>query len=835
MFRKPTTPIYASLPAALYLVLTIGTIGCDRPEPNGQMSVPSDMGTSIPTDLTVAEPMADGGDQVRNTDWTTERVFRALEPMCAQCHGEGQSLPFFDSLTAFEQGLVGNERWVVMGAPDQSTLLDFLVGQGDGLFDQMPPAGPSYEMLIIGDSTKPTLNDLRDWIRGLESLGEPPVRVCWPQPTAKALHRLNRLEYNHAIQSLLKTESAPADDFPSEDNSFGLDNIADSLTVSPLLIEKYDLAAASLAEEVLPNRMGEPSLLRLEGESMMAPVGRAFDNYYNLWSSGLLAGEIEIDEPGEYTLRVRVGGTQAGPEPVRFEVTVNGNALGSFETAAQAPAFEIQDLGLVELNTEVSFVGIRFLNDYYCPDDRFAAGTCPDPGDRNMHIDYIELEGPVAVDVPKTPFERAFLNDCDLALGHDSIQCGQTAIRRVARLIWRRDLTESEMEKLWTLISAELDEPGGLQMGMRQGIHALLLSPNFLFRVEADSEPGERLSPYELAARLAAFIWRSVPDEALLDAASAGRLDTDDGLANIAADMLADQRGNSMIFDLGEQWLLTRQAALVDPEYELFPEFDEDLRQAMLEETRLVFHEIWRGQHSLLDLIDADFTFLNQRLASHYGLEGIEGEEFVEVQLPQANRLGLLTHASWLAATSQRTRTSPVKRGKWVLEELLCSAPPPPPPSVEGLIEDVDQNAPLRTRLEQHRADPACAACHQHMDAVGFGLEQFDAVGAFRTEDQGVSIDPAGLLLGEDTFETAVEMAQSIRARPELGPCMLNKVITYALGRGLADEESCLFDEVEAQVTEMDYRPDAIVDAIVTSPLFTIKGVSQMDSNEGGQ
>ncbi len=784
-------------------------------------------------DLMPPNPMVDAG--VQPTDWTTERVFRALEPMCAQCHGEGQALPFFDSLAAFEQGLVGDQRWVVMGEPDESTLLDFLVGQGDGLFAQMPPAGPTYEALIADDPTKPTLADLADWIRGLESLGEPPVRVCWPEPNAKALHRLNRLEYNHAVQSLLITESSPADNFPSEDNSFGLDNIADSLTVSPLLIEKYDLAAASLAEEVLPDRLGAPTVFRLEGEAMMSPVGRAFDDYFNLWSAGLLTGEIEIEEPGDYTLRVRVGGTQAGPEPVRFEVLVNGSVLGPFETQAQAPAFEIQDIGVVELNTVVGFLGIRFLNDYYCPQERFDDGTCPDAGDRNMHIDYVEIEGPVADDIPQTPFESEFLDECDLALGHASTQCAQTALGRLARLIWRRDLTALERDKLWTLVNAELEEPGGLQMGMRQAVHALLLSPHFLFRVETSSAPGERLSNYELAARLAAFIWRSVPDEALLNAASDGRLDTNEELAIVAASMLDDDRSDSMIFDLGEQWLLTRQAALVDPEYDLFPDFDEDLRQAMLEETRLVFNEIWRGEHSLLDLIDADFTFVNERLAEHYGLDGIEGDQFVEIPLPQGNRLGLLTHASWLAATSQRTRTSPVKRGKWVLEELLCSAPPPPPPSVEGLIEDVDQNAPLRTRLEQHRADPACAACHQHMDAVGFGLEQFDAVGAFRTEDHGVTIEPAGVLLGEDEFGTAVEMAQSIRSRPELGPCMLNKVITYALGRGLMDEEVCLFEDIERQAHDLDYRPNAIVDAIVTSPLFTSKGVSRTDSDEEGQ
>ena len=750
-------------PQALVLIATVFICACSQNAT--RMDVTDMMPMQNATDSSVPDA------QTSPTQWTTERVFNAMEPLCAQCHAEGQSLPFFTDLEHFRNRLVGDERWVVSGAPDDSALLDFLAGQGPGQFSQMPPTGPTYFELVEGDETKPQLDDLRDWIANLDDEMHTPMNaVCWDTPAAKALHRLNRLEYNHAIQALLEIDESPADDFPSEDNSYGLDNIADSLTVSPLLVEKYELAAGYLAERAIPSRLADPRIFVLEAEAMEGTVGRAFDDYYNLWSAGTITGEIQLEAAGEYALRVRVGGTQAGPDPVRYEVLVNGVTYGPFETRAQAPAFEISEVARIDLGAALTFIGIRFLNDYYCPQERFDQGTCDDVGDRNMHIDYVEVEGPFGEDIPATAFEQTFLRDCDLSEGQAAEACAQEAINRMARLIWRRPVQPAESERLWSLARAEMGEPDGLQAGIRQVLHALLLSPHFLFRVETASQPGERLGGYELASRLAAFLWRSVPDEDLLDAVASGRLDDAAGLGSVAAEMLDDDRSNAMVFDLGEQWLLTRQAALVDPEYELFPDFDEALRTAMLEETRMVFDAIWRSDRSILDIVDADFTYVNERLASHYGIPNISGDEFMRIELPQANRLGLLTQASWLSATSQRTRTSPVKRGKWVLEELLCSAPPPPPPSVEGLSEDVDQEASLRERLEQHRADPACAACHQHMDAVGFGLERFDAVGAYRDMDHGETIEPAGLLLGDDSFADAVGLAKSCSGTTSLAP-----------------------------------------------------------------
>ena len=329
-------------------------------------------------------------------------------------------------------------------------------------------------------------------------------------------------------------------------------------------------------------------------------------------------------------------------------------------------------------------------------------------GDRNLYVDWVAIDSPLDREVGVVPLKPIFYPTV-ISTWSASHTCTQQTLTRFARFAWRRPITEDERNRLWDgLVVPELDAEDGLRIGLRQALHAILLSPHFIFRVEQAGVAGSPLSAYERATRLSMFLWRQAPTEALLDKAEAGDLDTPDGVALVAAEML--QGADMMIQDLAEQWLLLKQAALVDPEYGLFPDFDEALRESMLQETRLVFAELWESNRSLLDIVNADFTYINGRLATHYGIEGIEGNLFQRIELPQGHRKGVLTHASWLSATSERTRTSPVKRGKWVLEELLCIAPPAPPPGVEGLPEGVDQNASLRERLEQHRADPECSA-----------------------------------------------------------------------------------------------------------------------------
>lgn len=791
-------------------------------------------------DGSIAQPGGDMGlnpspDGAVVPEWTTQTVYEAMKPLCSTCHGEGQSSPYFASLSDFVDGIVGDEAYIVLGEPDASEFLSLLVGEFDGPLPQMPPTATSYAELVDGDSTKPNMDDLATWIASLTEI--PEVNdglICAPLPMPKLMHRLNRLEYNHSVQAILGTQLNPADDFPSEDQSYGFDNIARALSISPLLIEKYDFAAQSLAAEALPNPSAARQDYFFEAETdMVGSVGRASSDGWNLWSNGSLTVEVTVPTDGQYTITVMARQQQAGPDPAQASFSVDNRTVHSFEVATtQYSTYQFEN---VELTAGLHIVGINFLNDFHCPQARFDEGQCGggDPfqiGDRNLYVDWLSLSGPVNAVDQENPFGARFLEGCDLTEGSLAYPCARVAMERFARFAWRRSLTSQESDRLWSLASLELDQPNGLIEGIRQVIHAVLLSPHFLFRVEQAGAPGGPLSGYERATRLSMFLWRSTPTESLLDLAAQGALDTADGVAAIASDML--ETAGPMIEDLANQWLLLHQASLVDPDYELFPDFDEALRESMVIESQLVFESLFEDNRSLLDIVNADFTYVDSRLASHYGLSGMRGTAFQRIELPIASRKGILTHASWLSATSQRTRTSPVKRGKWVLEELLCAAPPPPPPSVEGLPDEVDQTASLRERLEQHRADPECATCHTHMDAVGFGLEQFDAVGAFRTVDGDEEIQPAGELIGGIPFADAVGMADAIRSHPNLGPCVTNKLLVYALGRGLEADEFCYADDVAQRAARSDFETQALIESIVTSPLFLNRGDTQNIDSE---
>ena len=775
----------------------------------------SDGGVSETVDALIPETPDTGATEPG--DWDTEAVYNALKPMCVSCHSAGQANPFFESLEAFVSGIVDDERYIVLGEPSESGFMDLLRGSYAGPYRQMPPGLLTYAGLTAGDVTKPTLDELAAWIAQLDAVPDVdvPEEVCPPYPSEKPIHRLNRTEYNNTVQLIFGTDSRPADDFPSEDQSFGLDNIAESLSVSPLLIEKYDLAAQSLSEEALPVRVAPFTAQRFEAESdLSATTGGRTGIGWNLWSNGDLTGGIELESPGTFQLSARVRGQQAGPDFVQMAVLVNGQPIQTIELAEDD--FVEVSSDHFSLGAGYAEVGVRFLNDYYDP-----------PADRNLIVDWIQVEGSTENQAALSQFEASFLSDCDLSLGDAAHACLRGVIERFGRFAWRRPLSVSEVDRLWTLASAEFDQTDGLRMGLRQVVHAILLSPFFIYRVEANRTPGEPLSGYERATRLAMFLWRSAPTESLLDIAADGGLEEPSQVANVALDMLGS--AGEMIDDLGAQWLLLRQAALVDPEYSLFPTFDEELRSSMLEETRLVFQELWAENRSLLDLVNADFSYYNQRLAAHYDFGGLSGDGFQRVELDGTTRRGLLTHASWLAATSERTRTSPVKRGKWVLEELLCQAPPPPPPSVEGFIESVDPNASLRQRLEQHRADPNCASCHVHMDAIGFGLEQFDAIGAFRTEDHGELIEPGGVLFENASFDDATGLADVLRNEASLGPCVTEKMLTYALGRGLEGNDACFVEQVDMFSGVNGYRAESIVQAIVLSPMFLNTGGPQVE------
>ena len=394
-------------------------------------------------------------------------------------------------------------------------------------------------------------------------------------------------------------------------------------------------------------------------------------------------------------------------------------------------------------------------------------------------------------------------------------------------------MREEEVEKFAAFVPMVMDRGESFESGMQIALQAVLVSPQFLFRTEGGTSPGrpgtaELLDDYALASRLSYFLWSSMPDKTLFDLAAAGQLHKLDVLKEQTLRMLADERADELVRNFSGQWLGLRKLSTneVAPDPKLFPEYDETLRDDMWKETELFFGSIVRDNRSVYDLLTARDTFVNERLARHYGLEGIEGEEFRRVELPEGQqRAGLLTHASILTLTSYPTRTSPVKRGQWVLENLLGDEPPEAPPVVPALDEtqEANPNLSFREQLELHRADPGCASCHKLMDDIGFGLQNFDAIGRWRVQDGEFPVDANGTLPTGESFEGPLELIGILgQRREEFARCLAEKMLTYALGRGVEYYDKCTIDSILMRLADDD-RFASLAVAIVTSEPFRMR------------
>ncbi len=395
-----------------------------------------------------------------------------------------------------------------------------------------------------------------------------------------------------------------------------------------------------------------------------------------------------------------------------------------------------------------------------------------------------------------------------------------------AERAWRRPLTENEVKRLEALFDVAFRNGESTEGGVCLAMQAVLVSPHFLFRIEADPDPKEpnavrTLNEWELATRLSYFLWSSMPDEELFKQAREDTLRQN--LDEQVKRMLKDPKANALVENFSGQWLQTRSLKTFAPDPKLFPTFTEKLREAMIKETDLYFEAIMREDRSVLEFIDSDYTFVNETLAKHYGISGVKGDEFRKVKLPDDRRGGVLTQASVLSVTSNPTRTSPVKRGKWILENILNAPPPPPPPDVPELKEGDQQElkGTLRQRMEQHRANPSCAICHQRLDPLGFGFENFNAIGGWRTKDGGQDIDPSGVLPTGETFKGPAELRAILKKRQdEFAKCLAEKMLTYALGRGTERYDRCAVEEIARRLKKDDYRFSTLVIEIVGSDPF---------------
>ena len=642
-----------------------------------------------------------------------------------------------------------------------------------------------------------------------------------PDPGRVTLRRLNRTEYNNTIRDLVGVKFQPAEVCPADDSGYGFDNIGDVLSLPPVLMEKYLAAATRILDAALLTEDPRAARLRrfdaadLEGS---APGEAVESGGRRLAREGDIKVQFHFPAPGEYILRARAYGEQFGPDPARMTLSLGTNLLRTFDVPVEAGNSQAY-----EVRCRVEAGSRPFAAAYI---NNLVNQTDKDPkkrGDRNLIVEYLEIEGPVDRPLPPVPetHRRVFFRD---PTPTNHLDYAREALSRFAARAYRRPVQPGELDRLMVLVRRGLSQHDTFEQSVKTALSAVLISPHFLFRGEMQPEPDNPKSThligeYALAARLSYFLWSSLPDEELSRLAEAGRLRKE--LAPQVRRMLRDPRAQALVDNFAGQWLQLRNLRIVTPDAVTFPGFDEPLRAAMETETQLFFEHILRGDRSVLEFLNGDYSFVNERLARHYGLPGVQGPEFRKVSLRRTGRGGILTQGAILTLTSNPTRTSPVKRGKYVLENLLGTPPPPPPPNVPELKE-VKLTGSLRQRLEQHRENALCASCHSRMDPLGFGLENFDGIGAWRTKDGQFPIDPAGQLVSGESFKGASDLTAILAKskRPEFVRCLSEKMLIYALGRGLEFYDKCAVESISRGLAGHHYRFSALILEIVNSVPF---------------
>jgi mono/diheme cytochrome c family protein len=649
-----------------------------------------------------------------------------------------------------------------------------------------------------------------------------------PDPGRVTIRRLNRTEYNNTIRDLLGVDFQPADSFPSDDVGYGFDNIGEVLSVPPLLIEKYLDAAEQVAAKALPFVSPEDALQHIAASELEGSGStRDRDGMKRLNSRGAVFHEFSFAMDGDYIIRIEASAEQAGDEPAKMEIEYGGRSLEVVEIQGE----EERQVYEVRLEAEEGRrrVSAAFINDYYNAEAR---------EDRNMSVGFIEVEGPLGVEGGSELAERLLAVRPDDSLSSED--AAHQNLKPFLARAFRRPVTDAEVAEYTRFVTMAMERGETFERGTQVALTAALVSPHFLFRVESTERPDDPtartiIDDHELACRLSYFLWSTMPDDELFSLAQTGRLHQEDVLRQQVERMLADSKSDQLVANFAGQWLGLRKLTTneVEPDAEIFPEFTDELRLDMWKETELFFGSIVHEDRSILDLLDAPHTFLNERLAKHYGIEGVEGEEFRKVDLNVGGRAGLLTHASILTLTSYPTRTSPVKRGQWILENILDEAPPPPPPVVPALEETQEAHPDLsfREQLVLHRSDPGCASCHIVMDDIGFGFENFNAVGQWRDSDGEHELDTSGSLPTGETFSGPMELIEILQERKDqFAECLTEKLMIYALGRGLEYYDACAVAEVLELARQRDYRFSALIEGIVLSDPFRVRR-----GDEGGE
>lgn len=695
-----------------------------------------------------------------------------LRRNCVGCHGTknasgGMSVEAFLAQPA-ATALRDRERW---------ERIAYKIRSGE-----MPPKGAS----------RPRASEVRavaEWIDG-EYLRLD--RNAPADPGSVTLRRLNRNEYSNSVRDLLQVDMRPGDDLPADPYGYGFDNIGDVLSMSPVLAERYLKAAERISKVVIP----------IDGETVPPTMERYLAERMAQDEQLHLTVDHVFPADGEYTLRSAWYQALKDGTKVKLRLFVDGR-----EVASGVLSFYYQ------IDRALDAPGVRITAGRHRVEAKIE--VLPDPPYKGNppYLEYLQIYGPSKLTPSAGIATYSQLMPCSGGPG-----CARKVLEPLATRAYRRPVTAGEMDDLLSLASATEKRTGSFAKSMRVGLQAILVSPNFLFRVEQGS-----LDEYELASRLSYFLWSSLPDEELLRLAGAGRLRA--GIVGQVKRMMADARSSALVENFAGQWLQTRNLSVLKPDRKKFPGYNSDLRDDFRTETELFFAEIMREDRSILEFIDGKFSYWNERLARHYGVDGVSGAQFRRVELDGVQRSGVLTHASVLTVSSYPTRTSPVIRGKWVLENILNAPPPPPPPEVPPLDEQAVGNAgSLRQQLEKHRANAVCASCHARMDPLGFGLENYDGTGKWRTMDGKFAVDASGSLPDGRSFQSPEELKGILRA--DAGAFtrgFVEKMLTYALGRGLEMRDRGAVRKIVDRVESREQRFSEVVLGVVESVPFQMR------------
>ncbi|MBM3772571.1 MAG: DUF1592 domain-containing protein [Acidimicrobiia bacterium] len=688
-----------------------------------------------------------------------------------------------------------------------------------------------------------------------------------PHPNTAVAHRLNRAEYTNAIRDLLALEIDGRSMLPADDSGYGFDNIADVLSLSPALLDRY----MSAAERISRLAVGDPTLRPMVQTYSMRPTQPQGDRMSELLPFGTRGGiairhYFPVD--GEYQIKIRLqrthmNGIRGVSEPHDIEVRLDRVRLKTYRIGGEGPIEpwsavpsaslyeQTADEGL-ELRLPIR-AGMRLLTvtfprrsrvDEGVLEPRLSVSTYEYAGDRDlpMSVQTVDITGPFNGATPADTPSRSRIFVCHPtktdpvakgpATGRDGeAGCARRILSSLARQAYRRPVTRDDVDTLMS-VYRKARVGSSFDRGIELALRAILVDPDFLFRVERDPAgvaPGSvyRITDIELASRLSFFLWSSIPDDTLLSLAERGMLHQPAVLENEVTRMLRDPRADALVSNFGGQWLYLRNMRSVLPDPDGFPDFDDNLRDAFARETELFLQSQLREDRSVLELLAANYTFVNERLARHYGIPGVYGSSFRRVTLSDDRRAGVLTHGSVLTATSYANRTAPTIRGKWILQNLLGAPPPAPPPDVPALAEADEAgqgHLSVRERLEQHRKNAVCASCHASMDPLGLALENFDAIGAWRTIDGASAIDPTAVLPDGVKLDGPASLrAMLLKRGDRFVQNITEKLLTYALGRGSDYHDAPAIRQIARDASSNGSRWSSLILGIVKSTPFQMR------------